>query len=76
MPDGLNMDQVSERRAIIAETYVNAAVCGDKNVFFLDGSTYYPKDCFRECTVDGTHPNDLGMYFMARAISKQLSQII
>ncbi|MGN0451810.1 MAG: SGNH/GDSL hydrolase family protein [Acutalibacteraceae bacterium] len=76
MPDGLNMEQVSERRAIIAETYVNAAVCGDKNVFFLDGSTYFPKDCFRECTVDGTHPNDLGMYFMARAISKQLSQII
>jgi len=37
---------------------------GDPNIFFIDGSDLLGSD-FHECTVDGTHPTDLGFLRMA-----------
>lgn len=61
-PDG------RERRAIIEATYSNALNAGDKNVYFIDGETLFADKDRQLCTLDRTHPNDLGFYRMAEAI--------
>ncbi len=69
MPPTLDMlEQMPERRAIIRRTYENAVAAGDRNVYFINGDTYYPPDFADECTVDGCHPNDLGFAHMARTM--------
>ena len=45
---------------------------GDKRVRFLDGETFFGTVDADLCTVDGTHPNDLGFYCMAKAIEPVL----
>ena len=49
---------------------------GDKNVYYIDGYSFFPSDCRRDCTVDGCHPNDLGFYFMAQKIGGVLKEVI
>ena len=56
------------RREVIRRTYTNAVAAGDKNVYFLDGEKFYGSFGREMCTVDGTHPNDLGFYRMAEAV--------
>ena len=41
---------------------------GDKNVYYIDWQTYFGDHDRRLCTVDRTHPNDLGFYRMATVI--------
>ena len=48
---------------------------GDKNIHFLDGSTLYGSDP-SECTVDGIHANDLGMYFIAKTMAPVIERIL
>ena len=48
---------------------------GDLNIHFLDGSTLYGPDP-SECTVDGTHSNDLGMYFIAKTMAPVIERIL
>ena len=70
-----NPDEV-HRREIVRKTYENVVNRGDKNVYFLDGETFYG-DLDRDlCTVDGIHPNDLGFYRMASAIKPLLASLI
>ena len=64
------------RKDIILQTYLNARNNGDENVYFVDGSTFFPDDCKYDCTVDGCHPTDLGMYFMAKRIASVLKKVI
>ena len=52
------------RREVIRKTYENAVASGDKNVYFVDGETLFAGDLRDSCTVDGTHPNDLGFFRM------------
>ena len=64
------------RREIVRKTYENAVNRGDKNVYFLDGESFYG-DVDRDlCTVDGIHPNDLGFYRMASAVKPLLASLI
>lgn len=60
--------EISQRRAIIKATYDKAVAEGDTNVYFIDGADVYPEQYRDFCLVDGIHPNDLGMYFVANAI--------
>ena len=57
--------------------YKKALAEGDKNVYFINGKTFFGKDLY-SCTVDSIHPNDLGFYFMAKklipVIKKALKQ--
>ncbi len=69
-------NQSEERKAIIAQTYENAKQSGDRNVYFLDGGTCFPNGVGEACTVDKTHPNDLGFYFMAEGLKSILKQIL
>jgi hypothetical protein len=48
---------------------------GDKNIYFLDGSTILGEDYY-ECTVDGSHPNDLGSYRIAEALIDAIEGIL
>jgi lysophospholipase L1-like esterase len=48
---------------------------GDKNIYFLDGSLVLGDD-YAECTVDGSHPSDLGSYRIAEALLKEAKKIL
>jgi lysophospholipase L1-like esterase len=65
-----------ERRDIIAASYARARAEGDENVYFIDGKVHFSTFNADECTVDGTHPNDLGFYRMAEAVASVLEKIL
>ncbi len=64
------------RRDIIRRTYEHATAAGDRHVFFVDGHSFYAPFGGRDCVVDSTHPNDLGMYAMAKGIETTLREAI
>lgn len=59
---------------VIHGTYQNALAAGDKNVAFIDGRALFEGFFRRDCTVDGTHPNDLGFMFMAEKIGREVAK--
>ncbi|MBQ2709949.1 MAG: hypothetical protein IJF67_16870, partial [Clostridia bacterium] len=64
------------RRAVIRKTYDNAVARGDKNVWFIDGESFFG-DIDRElCTCDRCHPNDLGFYRMAAVVEPVVKAIL
>ena len=65
-----------ERKNIIFETVKKAREAGDNQIYFVDGETLYGKECSGECTVDGSHPNDLGFYRMAQALIPVLKEAL
>ena len=67
-------DDSNARRAVILETYRRAMESGDENVAFIDGSKMFDGLSYDDCTVDGCHPNDLGMYRMAVTIGSELAK--
>lgn len=72
----LKNSQFNERRSIIYNTYQTALSLGDKNVYFIGGEELFDGECWDNCTVDGTHPNDLGFYRMAMRTEKTLKIIL
>ena len=64
------------RREVIYNTYINAVNSGDRNVYFIDGESFFGTDNKDMCTVDNTHPNDLGFYRMAKVIYPVLKKIL
>ena len=69
-------EENARRRDVIYRTYQNALDSGDKNVYFIDGSSYFLCQNDDICTVDGYHPNDFGFYRMAEAVEGVLRIII
>lgn len=65
-PDNTNSTQ--RRRDVIFHTYANAVAQGDRHVAFVDGRSFFARRDRGDCTVDGCHPNDLGMFRMAERI--------
>ena len=65
-----------ERRATVFETFKKAIALGDENVYFIDGASLFGGDESDACTVDGTHPNDLGFYRMAEGITPIIKHIL
>ena len=61
------------RREVIRASYEKAVAKGDKNVYFIDGETLFGRDCRDACTVDRTHPNDLGHFRMGQVIGDVLA---
>lgn len=62
-------------RDAIYENYRRARSIGDKNVYFIDGSSIFRNANEDMCTVDTTHPNDYGFHLMADAIECELRWI-
>ena len=54
---------------IIEKTYLNASSAGDKNVYFIDGRDLFMHCGGSDCTVDRTHPSDLGFFSMAKCVA-------
>lgn len=67
---------LAARRAIIYETYERAKAAGDQNVYFIGGEEIFEGDFWDSCTVDGSHPNDLGFYRYAMRIEKTLAPLL
>jgi len=61
----LNPEENRLRRDIIRETFEHAVAQGDRNVYFVDGETFYGNRERSLCSVDDIHPNDLGFLKMA-----------
>ena len=75
-PNFEHTPDAAERRAIVRATYESALSKGDKNVYFLDGESFYGRDERYLCTTDTTHPNDIGHERMARAYEATLAGIL
>ncbi|MDD6799846.1 MAG: SGNH/GDSL hydrolase family protein [Firmicutes bacterium] len=76
-PDAVIGDVVDmERRNIIYTTYQNAVKAGDKNVYFLDGSTFYGAWHREDCTMDNCHPNSIGFWLIAQSVYPLLKSIL
>ncbi len=61
---------------VLMVTYNNAIAAGDKNVYYIDGKTFFPPDMREMALVDGTHPTDIGFWCMARVIGEKLKEIL
>ncbi len=76
-PDFLGREDSSkERLDIIHRTYEKAVSEGDKNIYFIDGKTLVGTSERDTCTVDGTHPNDLGFFRMSEIIYPVLKKAL
>lgn len=64
-----------QRLSVIRRTYENAVAAGDGHVYFMNGPDLMAI-AENEGTVDGTHPNDLGFYSMAKALEPLLAEIL
>lgn len=62
--------------AVVMTTYLSALNKGDKNVYFIDGKNLFGTYGRDRCTVDGTHPNDIGFERMAETILPVLKEIL
>lgn len=74
-----NFDETPDadaRRAVVRETFERALSRGDTNVYFIDGERFFGDTDRTLCTMDGTHPNDLGFYRMAAVIEPVLREIL
>ena len=61
---------------IIKATYEQALAEGDANVYFIQGDDFYTDDYPDLNTVDSVHPNDLGMYYIAKTVYPLLKQVL
>lgn len=77
MPD-FDRDPVNntKRRDIIRRTYENALAAGDRNVYFIDGESFFGREDRELCTVDDCHPNDIGFLRMADVLTPVLRGIL
>lgn len=75
MAETVGKNQADRRRAIIKATYEYAVAKGDKNVYFIGGEELFPDELREYCTVDGSHPNDLGFMCMAKRVGLVLEEI-
>ena len=48
----------------------------DKNLYFVDGASFYQATDRDYCTVDNCHPNDLGFYYMALGMLPTIRKIL
>lgn len=65
-------DDSVARRDVVIDTYRYARAAGDKNVYYIDGQGLFRGPDEELCTVEGTHPTDLGFMKMAEAIERVL----
>lgn len=63
-------------RAVIEDTYRHALAAGDRHIAFLDGFLLFDGPMRDSCTVDGCHPNDLGMMRMGTKMAGALMALL
>ena len=75
-PKAVYTDDDKKRREVVKATYENAVAAGDKNVYFIDGETFFGENDRELCSMDVIHPNDLGFYRMAQKIEPVIEKIL
>ncbi len=68
----LNVAESIANRDVIIDSYRRARAGGDKKVYYIDGEGIFRGPDEDLCTVDGTHPTDIGFLKMADAIERVL----
>ena len=63
-------------RSVVQDTFRAAREAGDKNVYYIDGEGFFRGVEADSCTVDGTHPNDLGFMMMADCFGRMLRRAL
>ncbi len=72
----VDIEETIKRRDIIKDTYTTLKQSGDKNIYFIDGFVEMKDKHIEDYFIDGVHPTDRGMYFIAGKIEKILSQVL
>ncbi|MBQ7642712.1 MAG: hypothetical protein IJS67_02300 [Clostridia bacterium] len=75
-PNPERIDKDGKRVEVIRQSYLKAKESGDNNVYFIDGKTLFGKKDRGNCTIDGSHPTDLGFYRMATVINKVVKKFL
>ena len=75
-PKAFYTDDDKKRREVVKATYERALKNGDKNVYFIDGESFYGENDRELCSLDVVHPNDLGFYRMAEKIEPVIAKIL
>lgn len=65
-----------QRRNVVYSSYIDAVNSGDNNVYYIDGESLFGGENRDACTVDCSHPNDLGFYRMADVIGNMIKQLL
>ena len=74
--NGKDMPEAPFRRDLIWKNYRDAWNAGDRNVYFVDGNSFFAYPDRDACTVDCGHPNDLGMYRIAEKLYDAVVSIL
>lgn len=69
-------EHILQRRDIIMASYLKARANGDKNVYFIDGMSFFTGAHQYECSIDGVHPNDVGYLRMADSIGTMIKYVL
>lgn len=65
-----------ERIDVIYQSFLRARELGDKRVYFLNGKSIFTGRDRELCTIEGTHPTDIGFLKMADSFEDILIRII
>lgn len=68
----INAAESIARRDVIIDTYRYARSTGDKSVYYIDGEGIFRGPEEDLCTIDGSHPTDVGFLKMADAVERIL----
>ena len=68
--------ELMARRDVIMRSYLRAREAGDRNVYFIDGTSFFADEYLYSCTVDQLHPNDLGFVRMAQGIGTVIRYVL
>ena len=69
-------DDSIARRDVVIDTFRAAREEGDEKVWYIDGESFFSGPDETECTVDGVHPNDIGMLKMADSVHQTMLRIL
>lgn len=66
----------TRRLKVIKDTYNKGISDGDKNLYFINGADYIPKELRPYASIDTCHPNSLGFYYMAKKTCELLKPLL
>ncbi len=69
-------EEVLARRDVVMSSYLKARQSGDKNVWFIDGMSFFNDAHQNEYIFDGIHPQDAGFMRMAESIGNVIRHIL
>ena len=73
---GKRSADMDARREVILKTYASALEAGDRKVWFVNGADLLGDTDLDLCSVDGTHPTDIGFLRMADGLEPLLRKIL